>query len=316
MPHHPVPHHPVPDLPLPDRPRPVVVGVDGSLDALDAVRAGAREAHRRGAPLELVLAFPWPEGARVPAPKGIDGRAVFRTMADLALEAAASTAAGVGTGEVRTRIVDGNAADVLAAASARAQLLCLGTRGAGGLRDLVLGSTAAALLHTAACPVLLVPHRPTGWVDRPRGVVVGLSDGNLSDDGGDRELVTAALAAADARGCDLLAVHARRHREPGPEDQMRRREEAALDAALDGWPDRYPTVAVRRIVEHARPAEALVAAALTAELLVVGHRQRRVLDHLGSVAHAVVHRAACPVLVVPLGRTPAWTADTPARAAV
>lgn len=295
--------------------RPVVVGVDGSLDALDAVRAGAREAFRRGAPLELVLAFPWPAGTRVPAPGGIDGRAVFRTMAELALEAAASTATAVGTREVRTRIVDGSAVDVLATASAAAQLLCVGTRGAGGLRDLVLGSTAAALLHSARCPVLLVPRRPAGWVDRPSGVVVGLSDGSLTDGAGDRDLVPAAFAAADARGCGLLAVHARPHREPGPGDEVRRREEAALDAALDGWPDRFPAVPVRRVVEHARPADALVALALTAELVVVGHRQRRFLDHLGSVAHAVVHRAACPVLVVPLLRA-ARTPEAPAAAAV
>jgi nucleotide-binding universal stress UspA family protein len=81
-----------------------------------------------------------------------------------------------------------------------------------------------------------------------------------------------------------------------------RREQAYLDDALDGWPDRFPTVPVRRVVEHDRPAAALIAAALTAELLVVGHRQRGLLDRLGSVAHAVVHRSVCPVLVVPLRR--------------
>lgn len=284
---------------------PVVVGVDGSPEALDAVRAGAREAHRRGAPLELVLAFPWPEGSRVPAPPGFDGRAVLRTMAELALESAAGAAAAVGSGTVRTRLADGRAVDVLAAASNSAGLLCLGTQGTGAMRDVLLGSTAAALVRTAACPVLLVPRRPGTSVQEPRGVVVGLSGGP-----GDGDLLAAAFAAADARGCELVAVHAWRHRVPGPEhlavdplvseSDARRREEAYLDDALDGWPDRYPAVPVRRVVEHDRPAAALIAAALTAQLLVVGHRQRGVLDQLGSVAHAVVHRSATPVLVVPL----------------
>jgi len=291
-----------------ERTSPVVVGVDGSPDARAAVRAGAREAHDRAAPLELVLAFPWPEGARVPAPPGFDGRAVLRTMAELALEsaAAAATEAGV-VAEVRTRVVDGRPVDVLAAASQSAALLCLGTQGVGAVRDILLGSTAAALVRASACPVLLVPRRLGSFVQEGRGVVVGLSGGP-----GDGDLLATAFAAAEARGSELVAVHAWRHRVPGPEhvavdpliseSDVLRREQAYLDDALDGWPDRYPAVPVRRVVEHDRPAAALVAAALTAQLLVVGHRQRGALDQLGSVAHAVVHRSAAPVLVVPLHR--------------
>jgi nucleotide-binding universal stress UspA family protein len=285
--------------------RPVVVGVDGSPDALDAVRAGAREAHRRGAPLELVLAFPWPEGARVPAPPGFDGRAVLRTMAELALESAAGAAAEVGPGEVRSRIVDGRAVDVLAAASASASLLCLGSQGTGALRELLLGSTAAALVPAAACPVLLVPRHAGTSVQEPRGVVVG-----LAGEPGDGDLVGTAFAAADSRDVELVAVHAWRHRGLGPEHALadplvgeadaRRREEHCLEEAIDGWPDRYPAVPVRRVVERARPAAALLAVATTAELLVVGNRRRRALERLGTVTHAVVHRSVCPVLVVPL----------------
>jgi nucleotide-binding universal stress UspA family protein len=36
-------------------------------------------------------------------------------------------------------------------------LLCVGTRGMGTVRNLVLGSTAAKLLHMAEVPVLVVP---------------------------------------------------------------------------------------------------------------------------------------------------------------
>jgi nucleotide-binding universal stress UspA family protein len=41
----------------------------------------------------------------------------------------------------------------------------------------------------------------------------------------------------------------------------------------------------------------LVAASLTAQLLVVGHHRHRAL---GSTTHAVLHRATCPVAVVPI----------------
>jgi nucleotide-binding universal stress UspA family protein len=42
--------------------RPVVVGVDGSESALQAVAWAAGEAHRRRVPLRLVSAFGWTAG--------------------------------------------------------------------------------------------------------------------------------------------------------------------------------------------------------------------------------------------------------------
>jgi nucleotide-binding universal stress UspA family protein len=60
-------------------------------------------------------------------------------------------------------------------------------------------------------------------------------------------------------------------------------------------------VPVRRIVGRAAAAPTLVAAALTAELVVIGHRRRGgALGHLSSVTTAVLHGASCPVAVVPL----------------
>ena len=46
-----------------------------------------------------------------------------------------------------------------------------------------------------------------------------------------------------------------------------------------------------------RTARALVAASMTAELLVGGQRPRRAR---GSTTHGVRHRAPCPVAVVPI----------------
>jgi nucleotide-binding universal stress UspA family protein len=51
-----------------------------------------------------------------------------------------------------------------------------------------------------------------------------------------------------------------------------------------------------------RAAAALLTASTTAELLVVGHRQRGRLARLGSTTHGVLHRASCPVAVVPIRR--------------
>jgi len=74
-------------------------------------------------------------------------------------------------------------------------------------------------------------------------------------------------------------------------------EQRALGEALAGWADKEPDVPVREVVVREKTARALVAASLTAELLVVGHHRRR---SLGSTTHAALHRAACPVAVVPI----------------
>jgi nucleotide-binding universal stress UspA family protein len=61
-------------------------------------------------------------------------------------------------------------------------------------------------------------------------------------------------------------------------------------------------VAVREVVVREKTARALLEAALTAELLVVGHHPRRIL---GSTTHGVLHRATCPVAVVPRAKSSA-----------
>lgn len=53
-------------------------------------------------------------------------------------------------------VAEGNARDVLIAASAHAQLLVVGSRGHGGFAGLLLGSVSTACAEHARCPVLVV----------------------------------------------------------------------------------------------------------------------------------------------------------------
>jgi nucleotide-binding universal stress UspA family protein len=57
---------------------------------------------------------------------------------------------------------------------------------------------------------------------------------------------------------------------------------------------------VQRIVRRDRPAHALTELSRNAQLVVVGSRGRGGFTGmlLGSVSHAVLHRAHCPVAVV------------------
>lgn len=48
-------------------------------------------------------------------------------------------------------------AEQILEAAADAQLIVLGSRGRGGFRSLLLGSTSQAVLHVAQCPVMIVP---------------------------------------------------------------------------------------------------------------------------------------------------------------
>lgn len=282
---------------------PVVVGVDGSPAARAAVRAGAGEAAARGTGLELVLAFPWREHDLVAAPNGFDGRSVLHLAAGLVLEDLADIARHSSPGvPVSTRLVIGGPVDVLLAETDRAQLVCVGSHGTGVLSDMVLGSTTAALVQLAQCPVLAVPGPGRSTTERS-GVVVGLDGGE-----GDRALAGFALSAAAARGCDVVAVRAWEHTVPGSagvldpfvdEESAQRREENSLDDTLAVVTVDHPGVLVHRIVERAPATRLLFGASFTAELVVVGHRHQP-LGRLGSVAHAMVHRAGCPVAVVPL----------------
>jgi nucleotide-binding universal stress UspA family protein len=78
-----------------------------------------------------------------------------------------------------------------------------------------------------------------------------------------------------------------------------------LDSALYELRDALAGVEVERLViEDRHPAEALVEASSDADLLVVGSRGRGGFKQmlLGSVSHAVVLHARCPVVVVPSRR--------------
>jgi len=287
--------------------RPVVVGVDGSTSALHAVRWAAREAERRHAPLRLVHAcFLMPvRHPRQVAPPAEYHDAFLeqgRHWLDEAAEAVRVTAADVG---LSTDLRDGIAADVLVRESETAQLVVLGSRGLGGFRGLLAGSVSVALSAHAHCPVVVV-HSPGGDGTPPENgpVVVGVDGSPLSD-----TAIEFAFAAAAGRGVPLVAVHSWLDVDisaswaglPNTIDWewVAAEETRRLDEVLAPWTEKFPNVAVRKIVERDRPERALLKAAAGAQLVVVGSRGRGALTGLGlgSVSQSLLHHAECPVAV-------------------
>ncbi|MET8121154.1 universal stress protein [Micromonospora sp. NPDC005291] len=280
---------------------PVVVAVDGSASALEAVRVAAREAVTRGRPLRVVHAFIWPlyDVSLAPAP-GAPLHAGLRHEAEQFV-AEAVTEAGKVAPEltVTSAVVDGAATPVLLTHSRDAVLLVLGSRGLGGFGGLLIGSVAVQVSAHADCPVLVV--KGEGRADGP--VLVGVDGSDLST-----EALKFAFEEASLRGTDLVAVHAWII-PVAPSDLLPvaydvealvAEEERVLAEALAGWSERYPDVPVRHRVAYGAPARMLVEESATAQLTVVGARGRGALAGmlLGSVSHAVLHHSQSPVAIV------------------
>jgi nucleotide-binding universal stress UspA family protein len=279
----------------------VAAGVDGSDSALAAAEFALEEARWRGASLHLVTAVPLPHNGHTAPPLEMDLLTLLResgqSFAQRATDALASTSDGV---DVHRFVVDGHPVEVLQAMSEGAELLVLGSRGLGGVGGLLLGSTVNRMVSYALCPVIVLPDDSDVLVRERRSVVVGVQ-GRQSDE----DVLAFAFSEAAARGTDLVALHAWQEvvldaplRSPMIDwADVVAHEEQVLTEALASWKDREPEVLVRAVLVRDGPARALVAASMTAELLVVGHRARRLP---GATTHSVLHRATCPVAVVPI----------------
>ncbi len=132
------------------RGRRVVVGVDGSVPSMDALRMGALQARNLGLPLEVVHARVIDQAVSQLIPGA-------ETQEEAVLEQAVDEARAVKPGlEVVGRLVDPPPAARLVESSRGAALLVVGSRGLGGFKQLMLGSVSQECVHHAHCPVLVV----------------------------------------------------------------------------------------------------------------------------------------------------------------
>ncbi|MBC3193447.1 universal stress protein [Pseudonocardia sp. C8] len=275
----------------------VVVGVDGSQPSLDAVRWAAREAAEQHADLLLVHAFDvaglYADSAAAPMLDDVEER--LREEADEILGAARDAAAEIAPGvSVRTRTAREAPAAALIEESRTALLVALGHAGHGAL-GYALGSVTLTVASHAECPVVVV----RGTVQEGP-VVVGVDNGPLSE-----TALAHAFAAASAHHTGLVALHAWHDgkspalRAAGAFDRLLEAEERALAERLAGWSDRYPDVAVERVIERSEPGRALAEHSKAARLVVVATRGRGGFTGLllGSTGLSLIQRAHCPVLL-------------------
>ncbi|MEU7815998.1 universal stress protein [Pseudonocardia sp. NPDC049154] len=278
----------------------VVVGIDGSDHALQAVRWAAAEAQGRGVRLRLVAAVHPPRTDLVLPPRETDKQHLTRMRAARGpLNTAAAAAAAVAPElEIDREVIGGAPAQVLVEESTTATLVVVGHRGRGGFTGLLLGSVGITLAAEATCPVVVV----RGHTDRPSGVVVGVDGTPLGD-----AALGFGFAEAARRGGPLVAVRAWAEAALDPFleplldwDAIAADEREVLDRALAPWEEGFPAVDVRRVLVRANAAKTLIAQSGTAALVVVGSRGRDGLRGvmLGSVGQALLQHAPCPVAVI------------------
>ena len=133
----------------------VVVGVDDSPAAAEAVRWAAHEAALRGASLHVMHAWELPRFAGwEDAPVTREGlQAESRRILDGLTDQAAASQPGL---DVVGVSVEGAPAAELIAAAADADLLVVGSRGEGGFKGLLLGSVSHQCALHAPSPVVIV----------------------------------------------------------------------------------------------------------------------------------------------------------------
>jgi nucleotide-binding universal stress UspA family protein len=310
----------------------VLVGVDGSAASLHALDWATAYAHRVGWALHIVCSYSLPSFTAASLDGGyaaLDDTTIQEGAKSVLAEAEARVAdAGV---RATTEVATGDAAGVLVELSGDYGLAVVGTRGRGGFTERLLGTVSSALPAHARCPVVVVPlraeaNRGVSWsqpgsgpgadaeasattagaaeIREVRRIVVGV-DGSPQAE----RALQHAILQANAWGAELTAVTGVPVGNSGmlawlPSNIDREQVLADIGAGMDVLVDKYegqnPGLRIRRIVLDGTGAELLTEFSTASDLVVLGSRGRGGFRGLllGSTSQAVLHHAACPVLVV------------------
>ena len=137
----------------------LLVGHDGSGPASEAVRWAAGLAGRLGCPLHVLRSWSISSAPR-PATAEPGYVPPMSDFEDAVLKRLESDVAKVGLPaelDVQCHVLHGPSGRRLLEASAGVDMLVVGSRGAGGFRGLLFGSTADQVVRNARVPVIVVP---------------------------------------------------------------------------------------------------------------------------------------------------------------
>jgi nucleotide-binding universal stress UspA family protein len=279
----------------------ILVGVDGTPGAEDALAFAQQLAGATGATLRLATAFPYDD---------TPSRASNEAFRDALRADALATLERLGDGAPKQAVADLSPAHALhvLAEKSDAALVVVGSTHRGPVGRVLPGSTAERLLHGASCPVAIVPHGHRDHAGEPiRTIGVGY-DASL-------ESLSALDAACDlARrfGASVRVIRVFDATEVGTpglvvgpayhevHQEIEERQRTELDRVVGSLAE---DVSAEGVFLSGSPGHELAEQSQSLDLLLVGSRGygplRAVL--LGGVSHALVRAAGCPVIVLPRG---------------
>ena len=189
--------------------RRILVPVDFSKTSAAAVRTAIRIGTRSKAQVSLLHVYPFPRGTF----------SAYRTMREIEADAKGGKGAWTAKSQrtlsawikryqtagisLKKLFAIGRPPEEIntVAKQIKADLIVIGTRGLGGIKGALLGSTAAETVRTTDVPVLTV-HEGRGAAGEPGRVVVGDDFG----DGGDAA-IAAAVTFANPKKARVLLLH-------------------------------------------------------------------------------------------------------------
>jgi nucleotide-binding universal stress UspA family protein len=282
----------------------IIVGIDDSAGARDALAFATRVAERTGASVRAATAFNYSDTPSRASNEAF--REILRSDAQALLDSAAASSEG----EViaTDAIADPSPAHALHALAEKlgAAMVVVGSTHRGAVGRVVPGSTGERLLHGSPCPVAIVPR---GYAEAGaiRSIGVGYDGSDESD---------AALAAAielarqyDATLRVIRVFDATRVGTPAlmtmpgwetTRDDYEATQRESLDHTVAGLP---ADLSVESAFIQGTAGTDLSSESEHVDLMVVGSRGYgpRAAVLLGGVTHTLIRKAACPVIVLPRG---------------
>jgi nucleotide-binding universal stress UspA family protein len=141
----------------------IIVGVDGSAHSKLALVRAAKEARLHHEPLTVLTvhqAVMGYSGGAMVYPGDLAETEKGREAAQAETDKVLAELDGPRPESVTIKAVHGFPAEELINASGAADMVVLGSRGAGGFKHLLMGSVSSQVAHHAHCPVLIVPAEP------------------------------------------------------------------------------------------------------------------------------------------------------------